>query len=142
MVEIEAGNLVLVDTSVWIDYFRKKEKAYSLVSILMEEERICVVKLIAAELLQGSKSKYETKIFLNLLNVFSVLEEKKDTWINAGILSSRLRSKGRNIKLADCYLAQTAMENEVEIFSYDKHFKEMKKTSLPELKKLKIILTT
>ena len=51
--------LVLVDSSVWIAYFRKGESSFAAVNDLADKGRVCLVGLILAEFLQGCKSKKE-----------------------------------------------------------------------------------
>lgn len=117
------ADLVLVDTSVWIDYFRKKDPAFSHVDGLIEEGRIAVSRLVIAELLQGAKGSKEIEIILDLPSVFSVINELPDTWEKAGLLANRLRNQGITAGLADCYLATLAHQNKTRISSYDDHFR-------------------
>jgi predicted nucleic acid-binding protein len=91
---IALGSLVLVDTSVWIDYFRKKDPAFSKVDNLMEEESVGICRLIIAELLQGAKGSKEIEIILDLPCVFPVINELSDTWEKAGLLANQLRGQG------------------------------------------------
>jgi len=123
---IALGSLVLVDTSVWIDYFRKKDPAYSKVDNLMEEEEVGICRLIIAELLQGAKGSKEIEIILDLPCVFPVIDELSDTWEKTGLLANQLRGQGITIGLADCYLATLAHQNNVRIFSHDSHFRMIK----------------
>ncbi|MEW6380800.1 MAG: PIN domain-containing protein [bacterium] len=67
------GNLVLVDTSVWIDYFRKKDPSLSQVDNLMEEGRIGTCRLVIAELLQGARGSKEIEIILDIPDTITIL---------------------------------------------------------------------
>ena len=118
-----SDNLILVDTSVWIEYFQKKVDVVERVNALMDEGRVVCLGLIIAELIQGAKDDSGIEAFKDFLNVFPVIKEKDDTWEKAGRLSYRLRKKGKITGLADCYISTMAQENGMEIYTFDHHFK-------------------
>jgi predicted nucleic acid-binding protein len=117
---------VLVDTSVWIDFFRKKEPCYSTVLKLLDEDRICCIGIVLAELIQGAKSREEIKTLKDFTYVFSFLEESAKLWEKAGELSFSLRKSGRQIGLSDCYIAIAANKEKVGILTMDNHFMTIK----------------
>ena len=112
----------LVDTSVWIEFFRKKEPWFGLVSGWLDEDSICCCGLIYAELLQGAKSEKEMKIIKEFKYVLEFLKDSAELWEKAGLLSYSLRKKGRTIGLADSYLAILASEFQIVMVSKDRHF--------------------
>lgn len=113
---------VLVDTSAWIDFFRKNEPNYSLIQQLMAEEQVCLCGMILAELMQGAKSEKELAVLRDFVHVFPFLAESPKDWQEAGELSFRLRRKGKTIGLSDCYIAVTARINAAKILTNDGHF--------------------
>ena len=117
---------VLVDTSVWIDFFRKKEPFYSRVLQLLDEDRICCIGIVLAELIQGAKSAKETKVLKDFTHVFSFLEESTRVWEKAGELSFSLRKSGQQIGLSDCYIALAAYREKAAILTVDNHFNIIK----------------
>ena len=118
---------VLIDTSVWVDYFRKKGEAYHKVNELINSRNACCLSLIIAELIQGASTEREIDVITDLTQVFPQLEESPDSWEKAGFLSFHLRKSGKKIGLADCYIATVAKENNAAIYTFDKHFEEIKK---------------
>lgn len=117
---------VLVDTSAWIDFFRKNEPCYSLVDKLLSSGRVCCTGLILAELMQGAKSDKEISVIREFLSVFSFLVESTATWDRAGSLAFALRKKGKTVGLSDCLLAVLANESDAEILTLDTHFSIIK----------------
>jgi predicted nucleic acid-binding protein len=117
---------VLVDTSVWIDFFRKKEPCYSRVLKLIDEDRICCTGIVLAELVQGAKSRDEIKVLKGFTSVFSFLEESARLWEKAGELAFLLRKAGKQIGLADCYIAGAAQMDKAGILTLDNHFVTIK----------------
>ncbi len=120
---------VLVDTSVWIDYFRMREPCYSMVSALMKDDRICCAGIIVAELIQGAKSEKEVAILKEFVQVFDFLPDDPLIWQMAGELSFSLRRKGVTVGLSDCLIAVKAMQADLELFSLDGHFGQISEHS-------------
>lgn len=121
-----SADRILIDTSVWIEYFRSKSSSVAQkVDRILEEDEVYVPKIIIAELMQGSKSIKELSIIEDFLDAFHIIDQKEDSWIKAGSLSYKLKKKGKNINLFDCYIAVIAQEYGCTIFSLNRHFKEM-----------------
>jgi len=123
---MNASDKVLVDTSVWIEFFRKIEPWHTIVTQLMADERICSVGLIVAELMQGAKSEKELSVLRDFVHVFPFLPDSPKIWQAAGELSFQLRRKGKALGLSDCYIAVAAREGNAEILTLDRHFEMMK----------------
>jgi predicted nucleic acid-binding protein len=113
---------VLVDTSAWIDFFRKKDPCYRLVNKLLADDRICCAGLVLGELMQGARSDRETSVIREFLTVFPFLSESTATWEQAGSLAFRLRRQGTTVGLSDCLLAVLAKANEASLLTLDTHF--------------------
>ena len=99
---------VLVDTSAWIEFFRKKDPYYTVVLGLVDEDRICCAGIILGELLQGARSGKELEVIKDFLHVFEFVPESPDLWEKAGELSFALRRKGEAVGLSDCFIAVAA----------------------------------
>ncbi|MEW6457235.1 MAG: PIN domain-containing protein [Acidobacteriota bacterium] len=94
---------ILIDTSVWIDYFQNKpSKISEKVDRILSENEICVPKVVIAELIQGAKSDREVSIIEDFLDAFYIIDQKENTWIKAGKLSYEMRKKGKAVNLTDC----------------------------------------
>lgn len=119
---------VLIDTSVWIDYFQKISSAISSqVDELLSHSDIYVPKIVLAELIQGAHSEKELTTIEDFVEAFHVIGEDEDTWLDAGRLSYILKKKGKTVNLTDCYIAVIAKEQNCAILTLDKHFKEIEK---------------
>jgi predicted nucleic acid-binding protein len=120
---------VLMDTSVWIKYFRDKPTRVSKkVDEILSRQEVYVPKIVIAELIQGAKSEREISVIEDFVDAFNVIDQREDTWIKTGKLSFNLKKKGKTINLTDCYIAVIAKEYECQIFSLDEHFKDIQKS--------------
>ena len=115
---------ILVDTSIWINYFQNKSsEVSSILDNVLTFSSVYVPRIVIAELYQGAKSQKEIRIINEFFDAFFIIDQKEETWIKAGMLSFNLKRKGVSINLTDCYIATIAVENECKIFTLDKHLK-------------------
>lgn len=125
---------VIIDTSVWIDYFQKVNSDFSnQVDKLLTQANIYVPKIIIAELIQGAHSEKEVALIKEFLEAFRIIGEEEETWFKAGSLSYTLKKKGKTVNLTDCYISIIAKEQNCAILTLDKHFKEIEKAGGIEL---------
>ena len=115
---------VLVDTSIWIEYFRSGHCAEKL-EYLIDENLIVINDLILAELVPFLKVQNQRKI-TELLGSISNLILNID-WNQIIEFQYRCLRNGLNgIGIPDLILAQNAKQHNCEIYSLDNHFKLMK----------------
>lgn len=119
------AELVLVDTSVWIDFFRGREPVYSALDKLARGGSVAIVRMVLAELLQGVKSKREISVIKELADVAAVLDEAADSWERAGLLANAVRQAGNTVGLGDCYIAVMAVSHGASLYALDKHFETL-----------------
>ncbi len=118
---------ILVDTSVWIDYF-KGQNGYivNLMDAILTKNNIYVPKVVIAELMQGCKSEKEISVVEDFLDAFYIIDNSENTWIKAGKLSFSMKKQGKTVNLIDCYISVIARENDCAVFTLDKHFYDIK----------------
>jgi predicted nucleic acid-binding protein len=117
---------VLVDTSVWIQYFNKlNSKPGKSVEGLLREGRVVGTGIVLTELLQGAKIEKEFNAILESMAALPFLETTQNTWIKAGRISYTLRRKGITIPTTDLIIASLALEHDCLIFTLDPHFEKI-----------------
>lgn len=124
---------IIVDTSVWIEYFRNQSAALvGFVTEVVKNKQVCVPRIVLAELMQGAKSERELSVIGEFMEAFTIIDQTDHTWLKAGRLSYELKRKGKNINLTDCYIAVLAQENDCAVLTLDRHFKDIRQhTRLP-----------
>jgi predicted nucleic acid-binding protein len=114
---------VLVDTSVWIQYFRNSVGDDRL-DYLIDENLVVINDLILAELVPFLKARRQHKI-IRILNEISRLHLVID-WDGIIAYQYKCIKNGINgIGIPDLIIAQNAKQNNCEIYSFDKHFQMM-----------------
>jgi predicted nucleic acid-binding protein len=122
---------ILVDTSAWVEFFRKKDPYYKTILALLDNRQVCCLGIILAELLQGAKSQKELDVLKEFLYVFDFLQESTELWRKAGELSYVLRQKGKAVGLSDCYISVVANTHNATLLTLDRHFEVIgKETAL------------
>ena len=117
---------ILVDTSIWIEYFNRPEsKAGGRLEKLIKEGDVCSAGIILTELLQGAKIEKEFNAILESFIVLPFLNTTMDTWIRAGKISFSLRRKGITIPTTDLIIASLAMEYRCSVFTNVPHFEKI-----------------
>jgi len=129
---------ILIDTSIWIDFFRKKDfKIYTLVAKLLKERRAVGTGIVSLELLKGGKTIKELNYLNDLFEVIEMVFPNPQSYTLAGKMGYALARKGHTLSVVDLLIAQLAIENSLTLLTLDKHFKIIKKNS--SLKLLEIV---
>src|SRR3989338_643130 len=118
--------MILVDTSVWIDFFRGADTVFrrTLRELIETEEDICLTSIHLTEVLQGIKSEIEFQQTRRHLLMFPVLTiNDTDTYIHAANIYRLCRQRGTTVrKTVDCIIAAAAIENNLTLMHNDRDF--------------------
>ena len=122
--------MVLVDTSVWIDFLRgtSSAPAKAMESLLVDRADLCICGVIMTEILQGIRNDKQFSRTLDLLGTFVFLPMTHETFIRSAQLYRKLRKKGFTVrKPIDCMIAAVAIEHDVPLLHKDKDFLPLEK---------------
>jgi len=117
--------LILVDSSVWIDYFRGTATAQTEeLDKLLGEEPLAIGDLILAEVLQGFDNEQEFNAARRMLTSLTVVElGGKEIAIQAAKNFRTLRSRGVTIrKTIDTVIATRCIESGYDLLHSDRDF--------------------
>jgi predicted nucleic acid-binding protein len=115
--------MVLVDTSVWIAFFREgSSSAAKKLDALLEEGEVCICGLIEAELLPGLHRKDRARVRA-LMAGLPCLETAADIWNDIADIQERSLAQGLGpFSIPDLIVAAVALRHKASLFSLDKHF--------------------
>ena len=116
---------VVVDTSLWAEFFRGSTPLSSAVERLILEEQAVTTGLILAELLQGVKKESEAQKIIEVFDGLPTAEITTPIWRSAGRTGAALRRKGVTLPLSDLAIAALAVEHGLLVFTLDKHFDQI-----------------
>ena len=117
---------ILVDTSVWIDFFNgiNSPGAGILHKMIEAEDPVCITDVILVEILQGFKNNGEfesAKTHLLHFPIYSL--QSPEGYVRAAQLYRTCRKEGITIsKTIDCLIAQTALDHSLFLLHQDSDF--------------------
>jgi len=118
--------VIVVDTSVWIDYFRQQKLvAQESIEIALKEGRVYVPPIVVAELLSStmrSVQRNELELFLREL---AWCECDITHWIRVGALRASLAMNGYSVSTPDAHIAQCAIDLNAILYSKDAIFRKI-----------------
>ena len=117
---------VLVDSSVWIAFFKGTEEG-KLLFPLLDTNQICINDLILAELIPALNHKKEVTL-VRLLESIERMDLHIDWDELIAMQTINLKNGLNRVGVPDLIIAQNAIQNDIPLFSFDKHFEIMKKT--------------
>lgn len=116
--------MTLVDTSVWIDYFKDtptKEVAW--LDARLDVEALATLDLVLCECLQGVRSENEAELVLNYLGRLATFETDRSLAIQSAKNYRYLRSRGITIRSTiDCLIATFCIESGVSLLHRDRDY--------------------
>ncbi len=117
--------MILVDSSVWIDFFNGIENAETdKLNEVLGLEEVVIGDIILVEVLQGFRSDTDYKAARNALTSLTVHDLLgKELAIKSANNFRKLRKKGTTIrKTADVIIATYCIENKIPLLFTDKDF--------------------
>jgi len=115
--------LILVDTSVLIDYYRKTDKSNSVwVALVRQGYKFAISAITKYEIYSGA-TQDQLDFWNRILEAIEVIpfdEASVDTAVN---INTTLKRKRKQIDLADLFIAATAITHRLSIATLNKkHF--------------------
>jgi len=116
---------IIVDTSVWIEYFKNNQKYVPFIEDSLNLENILISGPIISELLHGVKSEKEYKLLSESISAVPCAECVYDDWIKTGETLYNLKKKGITVPLTDALISVIAIRYDASILTLDKHFRSI-----------------
>ena len=112
--------MILADTSIWIDFFKKTNHSLDAqMTEYLENRMVYGVSIVFGELLQGVRDDREEKIILDYWKNLPRFDER-NLFIDGGKLSYQYKLFSKGVGLIDCYILAAAKLYQLEIWSLDK----------------------
>jgi len=125
--------MILIDTSVLLEYFRKQKKKETLLFQLFERgDELFISTITRYEIMIGNSPKQEVfwEDVLKPLNVLVFGEEEAD---RTALIYKELKKKNKRIDFADMAIGATALVNEMPLATLNiKHFRRINELKIIE----------
>jgi predicted nucleic acid-binding protein len=117
--------LCVVDSSVWIDFFRGKlaEESKFLSYLIRQGADLAYTGVILTEVLMGFKKEEDLKVAKGLFQNLIYLESNAETYIQASEIYRKARKHGITIRSTiDCIIAAIVLQHGSTLLENDKDF--------------------
>lgn len=126
-----ADQIIMVDTSILIDYFRKMDKSKTrLFDLSQKSENLCISSITEFEIYTGAKGE-QADFWKAMLSNFIVFPFDSDAALMAVEVQNKLKRHRKSIDKADLFIAATAIAHDLyfDTLNY-KHFKNIEDLKL------------
>jgi predicted nucleic acid-binding protein len=116
--------MTLVDTSAWIEFFRRKgrREVKNRVAAYIEIGAAAHCGPVEFELLTGAQDS-EVADIRQALKFSVLLDFPRECWQRAAAIEKVLRSTGVTVPRDDVFVAAVALHHQVEVYACDPHFR-------------------
>lgn len=131
--------MVLVDTSVWIEIFRRPSRATLAPSVDFDDVVTCLPVL--QEVLQGFRDETAFLRARESMRALPIVESpmREDVFLQAADLYRAGRRAGVTIRSGvDCLIAACAIRHRLEVLHHDRDYDAIAKISTLRAKRLKV----
>ncbi|MCB9481601.1 MAG: PIN domain-containing protein [Desulfobacteraceae bacterium] len=112
--------MILIDTNIIIDFWKKPSNVYEQV-FLNNEIYLCGV--VKAELLYGARDLYEFEKIKKALGDLTYIQTTENAWSYLGEILFNLKKNGLTIPFQDALLISISITHNLPIWTKDKHIK-------------------
>lgn len=118
---------ILVDTTVWVLFFRGDESVKDKMLSLILEDKIVTTEIVIMETLRGAKSKKEYSQLYDDFTAIPLLHFDKAYWERCYMVGFQLLRAGITVPITDILIAVQAAHYNHPLLHRDKHFPLMAK---------------
>jgi len=117
-------NSCFVDSTLWVEFFRgKNKKVKEVVLTLLDEDKIFYNGIVIGELLIGAGGIKEYHFIKDNFDGLKYLRADKETFERAAHIGFKLKKEGVTIPFTDLLIASHCTHHHLTILTMDKHFK-------------------
>ena len=132
--ELRKNNMVLVDSSIWIEAFRRQGDLLTSLALenLVEEGKAAYCGIIKLEVLGGAR-ELERKILTNFFSLIPHIPQNEIHWDDTVRFQWICRGAGITIPWSDAVIATHAQKKGLQLYAKDKHFDSLEELGLLSL---------
>ena len=128
-----ADKIILVDTSILIDYYRKTDKEKSAWITLVRQEYSFAISAITKYEIYSGVTPNQLTFWDNVLQAITIIPFDEMTVDTAVIINSALKKKRKQLDLADLFIAATAVAHGLPFATLNtKHFERIDTLNIVE----------
>jgi predicted nucleic acid-binding protein len=125
--------MIIIDTSVWIDYFRGRNgRLIAHLQELLDNDLIVLAAPVKIEILSGSSTR-DRFLLQRVLQALPLLMPTQATWERMETWTEKAAAKGERFGVTDLLIAGLAADHNFPLWSLDEDFARMRKLGFIQL---------
>jgi tRNA(fMet)-specific endonuclease VapC len=129
-----ADKVILIDTSILIDYYRKTKKENAAWVALIDDGYEFAVSVITKYELYSGATQSQIEFWNSILMTMQVIPFNESCVDTAVLINAALKRKRKQIDLADLFIAATAITQNLAIATLNKkHFDRIEGLTMVEV---------
>lgn len=112
--------MILVDTSVWIEFFKQNPDYVTEMESLLESKQVITIEPIYSELIYGSRNEKEKGKIILYWKVLPKIKFEEGSFLEAAHFANNNNYQNIGIGLMDAILTKATVENNHLIWTLDK----------------------
>ena len=112
--------MILIDTSVWIEFFKQNPGFVDEVILLLESRMVITIEPVFSELLYGAKGEKEKKIIMAYWKTLTRILFKEGSFIECAEFANLNNYQNLGIGLMDAIICKAAIQNGYKLWTLDK----------------------
>jgi predicted nucleic acid-binding protein len=126
--------MILIDSSVWIELFRKNGDLLTSIAVenILEEMQACYCGIVKLEVLAGARDPEKITIS-NLFSLVPYVPQPEQLWDEVIRFQWSVRKSGLNIPWSDAVIATLANRHGHSVYARDPHFEALAERGMVKL---------
>jgi predicted nucleic acid-binding protein len=112
--------MILIDTSVWIEFFRRNGDYPTRISSLLEIQQVVAFEPVFAELLYGARSRKDRDIITSFWELLPRVDFGSGSLMKAAEMAGREEFLQLGTGLVDALIIQAALDGNHRLWTLDK----------------------
>ncbi len=112
--------MIILDTSVWIEYFRQNEPIANQVSNLLAEQKVIAVEPVFAELMFGVRNVQERNVIRTFWQILPRADLEEESLFKTSDLAFQYDFQDKGIDLIDALVIRTAQMGNHQLWTLNK----------------------
>lgn len=111
--------MILIDTSVWIEFFKQRDTVVESIRPLLSEQKVLTVEPVFSELLFGVRNKKEKEIIQSYWQVLPRIDFGRNSMLEAATFANKNDYQSKGIGLMDAIIIKSALDGQHLIWTLD-----------------------
>ena len=111
--------MILLDTSVWIEFFRQNEPIASQVSTLLSEQKVITIEPVFSELMFGARNAQEKNVIRTFWQILPRVEFGEESLFETSSSASQNDYQDKEIGLIDAVIIRSTQRGSHLLWTLD-----------------------